>query len=320
MSGITESGFVVATEAEVFDAIAAEARATISPSLDVAPDSVFGQIAGIVASKHAELWEVLEAVWGALGESGSSAALDRVAALTNTFRQVGESDAAFRIRRRQELSDQGATTAPAMRAALSRLSGMTAVRVICNRTMVTDAAGRPPKSVEALTLGTTAETLIAHAIWDNLAAGIETHGTTTSAVTDSEGHTQVIKYSVATAAHWWVRLSAEVDEGSYAGDEALRQRIVDFSSGALTLQMSDGSYIASGVDLGAILYRSRLAAAALTVAGVTAVTQVQFSEDGTSWVDADKPLGPRQFLSAKDVDVLPVARGFDPERVMLVRT
>ena len=310
MAGVTDTGFVVKRESECFDELIADCRATVDPEFDDSADSVTGQIAGIVASKQAELWEVLEAVWGSLSESATGAALDRIAALTNTRRRVNESDAALRIRRRLELSDQGATTEGAMRAALSRLTGMQAARVVSNRSMVTDAAGRPPKSVEAAALGTATGAQVAQTIWENLPAGIDTYGTTTTSVTDSEGHSQTVRYSTATAANWWVRISAEVDEASFAGPAVLRQRIQDFTSGELTLAMSDGSAIAGGIDIGGVLYRSRISAAALTVPGVTAVTQVQFRANDTDpWLDTDLPLGPRQSLGVGSV------RGFATDHI-----
>ena len=316
MSGVTSTGFVVQTEAEIFDAIAAEARATIAPELDVAPDSVMGQITAIVASKHAELWEVLEAVWGALSESASGAALDRIAALTGSRRKDGESDAAFRVRRRQELADQGATTQPALHAALSKLSGMEAVRVASNRTMAADTSMDPPrpaKSVECIVFGSTPENVIAQTIWQNLAAGVQAFGTITTHVTDSEGHTQAIGYSPATPANWFIRIALEVDEGSYAGTDALKQALIDFSRGAV-LELTDGRTVSGGVDLGGILYRSRFAAAALTVPGVTAILQVQFKTDaaGELWRDEDLPLGARQYLGTGGV------RGFVADHIEVV--
>ncbi len=315
MSGVTDSGFVVATEEEIFATIEVEARATIAADLDTAPGSVFGQIAGIVASKHAELYEVLEAVWGALSESATGAALDRIAALTGTTRRLNESDAALRIRRRQELSDQGATTEGAMRAALSKVSGMQAVRVASNRTMVTDAAGRPPKSVEAVVLGTATEANVAAAIWANLAAGIESYGTTTTSITDSEGHSQPIKYSTAVAQNLYLRITFKADPASYAGDSVLRERLSAFTSGALTFATEDGLTIAGGVDIGDTIYASRVAAAALTVPGVVAVSQVQMrAAEADPWTIGDFALGPRGYLGAGGV------RGFAPDHIEVVRT
>ncbi len=315
MSGVTETGFVVATEAELFAAMEVEARANISPTLDTAPGSVFGQVIGIVASKHAELYEVLEAVWGALSESATGAALDRIAALTGTTRRLNETDAALRIRRRQELSDQGATTEGAMRAALSKLTGMQAARVVSNRTMVTDSAGRPPKSVEAVVLGTATEASVAAAIWANLAAGIEAHGTTTTSITDSEGHSQPIKYSIATAQNLYLRITFKADPASYAGDAVLRARLRDFTSGALTFATEDGLTIAGGVDIGDTIYASRVAAAALTVPGVVAVSQVQMrAVEADPWQIGDFALGPRGYLGTGGV------RGFSLDHIEVVRT
>jgi hypothetical protein len=322
MSGVTEGGFVVKTELELFDELGAEGRATIDDALDVSPDSVFGQLAGIVASKHAELWEVLEAVWGALSESASGQSLDRVAALTGTTRLANESDAALRIRRRLELADQGATTVSALHAALSKLTGVIAARAVSNRSMVTDADGRPPKSVEAVVLGGT-QAEIAQTVWDNLPMGIEAYGTGPTAavtVTDDEGNSQVVGYSVAEPANYHVRVSAEIDEGSYPGSATLKEVLRDFTSGALTLEMSNGTSIAGGVDIGGTLYRSRISAAALTVPGVIGVTRVEFSVDGTAWQDVDLDLPARSYLG-KEADVEgPLQRGFVAEHIQVVTT
>ena len=99
-----------------------------------------------------------------------------------------------------------------------------------------------------------------------------------------------------------MRVSAEVDEGSYAGHDVLKQTLVDFTSGALTLAMSNGASIAGGVELGGILYRSRISAAALTVPGVTGVTQVQFKTDAgdAAWQDTELALGARPSSAPQD--------------------
>lgn len=320
MSGVEQSGFVIKTEDEIFDELGVEGRARISPTLDTSPDSVYGQIAGILASKVAENWEVLEGVWGALSVNATGAQADRIAALTNTRRKNGESDVALRLRRRIELSDQGATTQSAIRAAISKLDGVQGVRVVSNRRMVIDAAGRPPKSVEAVTLlaaGADAPAVgatIAQVIWENLAAGIETHGTTTSSVTDSEGHAQTIKYSLAQPADRWVRIEFLADRASYPGDDAFKARITDFTSGALSIATADGTVIAGGVDIGAPLYASRIAAAALSVPGVINVTQVAFrSLEADAWAPGDAALEPREYLGLDGV------RGFRAEHIVLDR-
>jgi hypothetical protein len=322
MPGVTSAGFVRKLESEIIAEMVAEGQANIDPDFTDAPDTVTGQIVGIMGSKHAEGWEVLEAVYNALSEAGSGVQLDRIAALTNSFRRPDESDAAFRIRRREELADAGATTAPAMRAALSKLTGMQAARVISNRSILTDSAGRPPKSVEALVLGSATEASIAQTIWENLAAGIETYGANAesgeglviSSVTDSEGESQTVMYSVAQPRSPYLRLTVRIDPGSYAGDAALKQRIIDFTSGALNLETTNGLLIAGGVALGGTVYASRIIAAALTVSGVVAVAQVQQkgTEAGT-YATSDYALGPREYLGADGV------RGYEEDHIEIVR-
>lgn len=323
MAGVTASGFVPKLESEIFEETLSECRAVVDADFDGSPDSVSGQIVGIVSNKHAELWEVLQAVWGALSENASGLALDRLAALTGTTRNPGESDAAFRLRRRMELSDQGATTQPAMRAALSKLPGMNAVRVISNRRISTDAAGRPPKSVEALVLGTASENDIARTIWENLAAGIETYGANaengegevSTSITDSEGNSQPVMYSIAQPRSAYLRITLQIDEGSYPDDDVLKQRIVDFTSGAMSFATDDGLVIAGGVDLGGTIYASRVSAAALTVPGVVSVQQVQMKgAEAAAWSLGDFALGPREYLGVAGV------RGFEKDHIEVVRT
>lgn len=312
---VTDAGYVRKTQAEFFSEIIAECRATVDPEFDDAPDSVTGQIVGIMSDKYAEGEEVMEAVFNALSENASGAALDRIAALTNTFRRADESDADLRLRRRNELADQGATTDSAIRAALSRLAGMKSVSVTSNRTMATDLAGRPPKSVEALVLGSSDSNLIAQTIYQNLAAGIQAYGTTIVAVTDSEARSQEIGYSVAEPVTFSIRIVCAVSDASYAGDEILKQTIIDFSAGKV-ISTVDGRTISGGVALGGTLYRSRFAAAALTVAGVITVEQVLFKgpDAGASFVNADVSIGDRKYLGQGGV------RGFIAENVEVATT
>ena len=311
---VTNDGYVRKTQKEFFDEIVAEARATVDPEFDDAPDSATGQVVGIMSDKYAEADEVMEAVYGSLGEGASGIALDRLSALTNTFRDPDETDADLRLRRREELADQGSTTVPAMRAALSRLEGMDAVRVFTNRTMAIDAAGRPPKSVEALVLGSTLPSVIGETIYMDLAAGIQAYGTTNVNVIDSEGHTEVVGYSVAQPVEYAIRLVVTIDNVAYAGNEALTQAIVDFSAGEM-LVLTDGRIISGGVELGGTLYRSRFIAAALAVSGVTSVQMVLFKSDqpGAEFVNADVALGPREYLGSEG------KRGFVPENVEIAQ-
>jgi hypothetical protein len=320
MAGVTAAGFDRKLEADILDEMGAEARATIDPTFDTSADSVGGQLIGIVGSKVAELWEVLEAVYGALSENASGVSLDRIAAITGTVRKLGETDAQLRIRRRQELADAGQTTEAAIRAALSKLPGVVGVRIFSNRSSVAQAvlplgAGlgtRPPHSVEAVVLGG-ADADVANTVWQNLPAGIASAGGTSVGVTDEEGNPQTVLFSRPVPVNLWVRVTVQVAAASYAGTPVLQQTLSDFTSGERTLELSDGSAIEGAVPVGGVVYRSRLSAAALTVPGVIAVRRVELSTTGTTWTDEDLALGDRAYLGLAADN-----RGLQPDHVLVV--
>jgi hypothetical protein len=312
---VTSAGFERKTEPDIIAEIVAEARATVDPAFDDSPDSVSGQIVGIVGSKHAELYEVLEAVYNALSENSSGVQLDRIAALTGTTRAVGETDAQLRLRRRLELADAGQTTEPAIRAAISKIEGVEAVRVVSNRTLITEPAPslRPGKSVEVIVHAPdVADATVASAVWANLPAGIQAYGLVPTAITDEEGNAQTVAFSRATWRDLPVRLTVELAPGSYPGDAVLTQTLSDFTSGEQILTLTNGNQIAGRVDIGGVVYRSVLAAAALSVPGVVAVPRVEFF-DGGVWRDIDLELLPRELLGSAET-----GRGLLPASITVV--
>jgi hypothetical protein len=294
MAGVTPTGFDRKLEADCIAEIVAEARATVDPEFDDSPDSATGQIVNIVGSKWAESYEVLEATYNNFSPSASGAGLDVIAALTGTTRILNETDAQLRLRRVQELAGAGTTTQGAMRAALSKLTGVTALRVISNRTMLT-VNSRPPKSVEALVLGGDSQE-IGDTIWKHLAAGIATHGDASATVTDEETNPQEVFFTRPSPQNIHLLLSLKVDYGTYAGSAVLKQRIADFTSGALVLETTGGAVISGAVPIEGIIYRSSISAAALTVPGVLAVLAVRYADDGMVFQDVDYGIGLRSYL------------------------
>jgi uncharacterized phage protein gp47/JayE len=86
-SGITPEGFKKKALNEILGEIEDAERARISPSLNLLPSSVFGQINGIFADKLRELWDVAQAVYRSqYPDSASGEALDNVAAITGVIR------------------------------------------------------------------------------------------------------------------------------------------------------------------------------------------------------------------------------------------
>jgi hypothetical protein len=231
---------------------------------------------------------------------------------------AAESDAELRVRRIQELADAGTGTVGALRAALSKLENVQAVRVYTNRSMtdLTGSGGLPPKSVEALVLVSNPADMqpVADTIWANLPAGIQAYGEDDYTVSDEEGNSQLVQATIATGVSLYLRLWMEVDEGIYPGNPVVHQTIVDFTGGLLSLDMSNGNPITGDVDLGGTVYRSRIAAAALTVPGVTGVTRVEIGNSWGATFDADYVLGAREYLGVAGV------RGFESNHMAVFTT
>lgn len=85
--GVTLTGFVPKPLSVIKAEIEADQRANISPAINQQPDSVIGQLNGVMSAKLAELWEVAQAVYASqYRESATGAALDSVGALTGAAR------------------------------------------------------------------------------------------------------------------------------------------------------------------------------------------------------------------------------------------
>lgn len=84
--GVTETGFQIETEQEILDRLAATARATISPSLDVSQNSAMGRLLAIFATVIAENQELAQSVYNSFSDLATGQALDNRAALTGTTR------------------------------------------------------------------------------------------------------------------------------------------------------------------------------------------------------------------------------------------
>lgn len=139
-----------------------------------------------------------------------------------------ESNSELRIRREAELPGDGGGPADSIRSKILRIaegSGdpirlITSCRVFVNDTDATDSNGLPPHSVMCLVLGGV-NLEIAETIWDAVGAGIATHGTITTSITDSAGNTQSVSFSRPTPVPIYidVALTYDVEEWPVAGGE-----------------------------------------------------------------------------------------------------
>jgi uncharacterized phage protein gp47/JayE len=109
-----------------------------------------------------------------------------------------ETDTQFRIRRLNELQRSQAATNQGILDTVAQVAGVIQAGVIENDEDTTDmTTGLPPHSIEVFAVGGT-DADIAQAIWNSKAAGIQTFGTTTVVVVDSQGFSHNISFSRPT--------------------------------------------------------------------------------------------------------------------------
>lgn len=146
-----------------------------------------------------------------------------------------ETDSELRARSDNALSALGAATFAGLISELLNLEGVTNVGIIENKREIIDGDGRPPHCFETVVTGGT-DTEIAQVVWDNKPLGIQTFGSETDNVTDSQGNTQTVNWSRPTAVDIYVDITGTAVAADYPGDSALEQAILDFGN---TLAVGD---------------------------------------------------------------------------------
>lgn len=87
--GVTTTGFNKKILDDLITEIEDAERADIDPALNLGPDSVFGQLNGIIGDKLRELWDLGEAIYRALyPDSATGDALENVASINGVFKQA----------------------------------------------------------------------------------------------------------------------------------------------------------------------------------------------------------------------------------------
>lgn len=196
---------------------------TYSPLLAVASTPATGTPAAFDATA-AEVGSVdtgpVQALAGTLNQidtpvSGWTAVDTNVAV---TLGEDEETDAEFRVRRLLALTGLGNATIDAIRGDLLSVEGVLSVTVFENDSDVTDGGGRPPHSIECLVDGGT-DQLVAQAIWDSKAGGINTHSSTADSGTavDSQGNDQIMDFTRPTDIPIFLDITLTVD-GDYPAD------------------------------------------------------------------------------------------------------
>jgi uncharacterized phage protein gp47/JayE len=194
-----------------------------------------------------------------------------------------ESDVALRLRRKDELTIAASATLDAIRSEVLHVGGVTACTVFENATSVA-VGGMPPSSVEVLVSGG-ADVDIGQAIWRSRSAGIETYGTSSVSIVDSQGVTRTLEFSRPTTVNLWAKITLKKDPLRYPanGDDLVKQAVAAQAQAQL----------AAGVDF---VTRSYLPAV-LSISGVRDVPYFQVAKA------APPPAAPPTFTSEANVVV-----------------
>ncbi len=128
-----------------------------------------------------------------------------------------ESDADYRLRRKNLQTITGDATFPAVRSDVLAVENVIACTLFENNTDITDVDGVPPHSVEALVSGGDDDD-IRDALFNTVAAGIRTHGGVSGSVVDSEGASHTIKFSRPTPITIHVIVNVDRDPATFPAD------------------------------------------------------------------------------------------------------
>lgn len=185
--------------------------------------------------------------------------------------QETESDYELRNRFKAAKEGLGSCNEVAIKSALLRIPSVTHAGIIVNETDSTDSDGRPARSFECyVSGGENYHKEIAEAIFDKKPIGIKTHGTVTQAITDNGGHSHTIKFSHTKNVKVYVRVAINTS-AEFEG-----------TTGKTEIKSNLNTYI-DNIEIGKSLILSSLYGQIHSVTGVTEVTELKLSTDGTTW-------------------------------------
>jgi len=207
-----------------------------------------------------------------------------------------ETDEELRARRESLLQAAGSSTVEAIRANLLEIDGVLQVTVLENTTDVTDGDGLPPHSFECVVqrVSWTAaqEQEVAETIWENKPAGIETYGSESDTVTDTQGIDHTIKWSKPTPIPIYIDLTVDTDSDLFPSDgsEQIKAALVAY-----------GDSLLSGQDVIALVFK----AIPLDIAGVIDVTVFKIDDTDPPTGTVNIAIATRELatFSSLDIDV-----------------
>ncbi len=196
--------------------------------------TVSSQVLGAVAAPVGTINTISTSVDGWSTVSNTAAA---------TAGETEESDENLRTRRSQSTLAPSATPAESLWANIRNLTGVSFVRVLSNRTLVTDANGIPGKSIAAVVVGGD-DTEVAKVLLSRTSDAANWHGTTTINFTDQQGEPYSVSFIRPSDLDIFVEVDVTVtNTGVWPsnGADKIKQAIVTYSvEGAPGLGIDDG--------------------------------------------------------------------------------
>jgi uncharacterized phage protein gp47/JayE len=171
-----------------------------------------------------------------------------------------ETDELYRIRRVKDLASQGGSTADGVLADVRKLPGILEAQAIENDTDATIDT-LPPHSFELIVLGAD-DDAIAKSIWSNKPAGIQSFGSETVTVLDSEGVARAVHFTRPTRVR--INVNYHVDGDATYLPPGVQTAIV----AAVTDKYEGPAYFGIGHDV----YLVQLLAAGVRAQGVQNLT------------------------------------------------
>jgi uncharacterized phage protein gp47/JayE len=175
-----------------------------------------------------------------------------------TLGQSEETDTTLRARRNTVAERASTVSVSAIFAAITDVSGVTAVKVVENATNSEDDNGVPPQHIWCIVLGGS-DADIVEAIWTHKAAGIGTHGSSSAVYADPvTGDNFTVYFERPTDVNWYCEVNITTDS-DYPTD------------GDTQIETAVTTYAAT-LSLGDTVVHSRLYTPVNTVAGHTVDT------------------------------------------------
>lgn len=128
-----------------------------------------------------------------------------------------ETNSALRIRREQEIRQQGGSVIAAIASDLLTVDDVIDVVMLENDSDYTDSDGLPPHSFEAIVDGGT-DAAVAASIWGNKPAGIQPYGEETEVVEGEDGEDHDVSFTRPTDRNVYIDVDVIVNAEDYPGD------------------------------------------------------------------------------------------------------